>query len=79
MKIQYFILLYCGFCLYHQAAFCQQSFDFEYQEIEVTIFPKEPGVCPNASADVTCIETFDSYQWEIRIRSLPFYSDKARS
>ena len=58
---------------FSQDVLCQESFDFTYQDIEVTIFPKEPGICPGKTTDVTCVEAFESYKWELLDPVLPFF------
>lgn len=65
MKIVIRLILFFGLFLFDQIAYCQENIDFVYNEIEVTIFPNEPGICPNSSTDVACLESFESYKWEM--------------
>jgi len=72
MNIKFITCIAICITLVCQNVLCQESFNFKYQDFEVTTFPKEPGICPGKTSDVTCIETFESYKWELVYPILPF-------
>jgi len=65
MKIKSIIIITMYILFVCSNVYSQESFAFTQEELEITIFPKAPGLCPNATADVTCLEYFDSYKWEM--------------
>ena len=65
MKIRTISIFTFLLFLLNQISLSQESFEFKTQEYDITIFPSEPGVCTGKSSDVTCVEEFESYKWEM--------------